>query len=328
MQKSESEFQIIQRYFKKSEYSSAGIIKGIGDDAAVLDISDQSNLLISIDTLISGVHFPETTNPYNIAYKSLAVNLSDLAAMGATPAWFTLALSLPDTTSEWLTEFSNGLFDLAEQYEIDLIGGDTTQGPAQAALSITIQIAGYASDSNIMYRGGAQINDDIYVSGYLGDAAAGLLILSESPGLNNKISDYLITQLNRPLPRISLGQSIRQFSNACIDVSDGLLADLKHILDSSLCGAVINVDILPISNELKKTFNEDRFNLALGSGDDYELCFCVPEKYKLNIKSISETLNIPITKIGKIVKGNEIKCQFENKPYEYQYSGYEHFKKK
>ena len=320
---SDSEFQVIQRYFTKNKYKSSSIIKGIGDDAAVLDISAQSNLVISIDTLISGVHFAKYTSPYDIAYKSLAVNLSDLAAMGATPAWFTLALTLPNNNSKWLSEFSRGLFELAEQYEIDLVGGDTTQGP----LSITIQIAGYVDDNNVMYRSGAQINDDIYVSGYIGDAGAGLLTLNELSSQNNKFSDYLLTRLNRPTPRVSLGEQLRVFSNACIDVSDGLLADLNHITESSLCGAEVYIDKLPISTELKNSnFKKDCFQLALSSGDDYELCFCVAEKYVTDIQNISGKLNIPITKIGRIVKSSGIKCYFENKPYIYDSNGYEHFK--
>ncbi|MFV1984614.1 MAG: thiamine-phosphate kinase [Thiohalomonadales bacterium] len=322
---SESEFQIIQHYFKRNKYNSASIITGIGDDAAVLDISDQSNLVVSMDTLVSGVHFPDSTKPRDIAYKSLAVNLSDLAAMGATPAWFTLAITLPDNNSEWLTEFSSGLFELAELYKLDLVGGDTTQGP----LSITIQIAGYVNNNSIMYRSGAKINDDIYVSGYIGDAGAGLLLLNETSILYKKDENYLITRLNRPTPRILLGEHIRKFSQSCVDISDGLLADLNHIINSSNCGAVVNVDLLPISRELKNaSFEKDCFQLALDSGDDYELCFCVPEKYNTDIQNISIKLNIPITKIGKIVNDSGIKCNFENKPYIYHDYGYEHFKGK
>lgn len=326
----ESEFQIIHHYFKKNKNKSSNIIKGIGDDAAVLDVSDQSKLVVSMDTLISGVHFPANTNPYDIACKSLAVNLSDLAAMGATPSWFTLALTLPAVNSEWLNEFSRGLFELAEVHKIDLVGGDTTQAPVNGSLSITIQIAGYVADNEVMYRSGAQINDDIYVSGYIGDAGAGLMILNdpvESDNYNTKDRDYLLSRLNRPTPRVSVGEFIRKFSTACIDISDGLLADLNHITDSSQCGAIVNVDLLPISIELKNSKSEEEyFQLALGSGDDYELCFSVPEKFKTNIQNISTRLTIPITKIGKIIEKGGIKCQFKNKPYIVKNSGYEHFK--
>jgi thiamine-monophosphate kinase len=318
----QSEFQIIEHYFKKNKSNVAGIIKGIGDDAAVVDVSNQSNLIISMDTLIEGVHFPKNTSPYEIGIKALAVNLSDLAAMGATPAWFTLALTLPDSESEWLKNFSHGLFDIASEYNIDLIGGDTTRGP----LSITIQIAGYVSDSKIMYRSGAQINDDIYVSGYLGDAGAGLQLLS-NPSQIKKTSDYLVNRLNRPTPRVTVGKHIRQFTNACIDISDGLITDLKHIIELSECGAKINVDKLPISDELKTTQNlESCYQLALSAGDDYELCFTAAENHSEKIKRIAAQDKVLLTKIGKISNGSEFQCYFNNQPYEINYNGYEHFK--
>lgn len=324
MLNTESEFEIIQRYFTKNKSSSSCVIKGIGDDAAVIDVSNQSNLVVSMDTLIQGVHFPINTNPYDIAVKSLAVNLSDLAAMGATPSWFTLALTLPNIDSKWLSEFSRGLFDMAKHYDVELIGGDTTSGPNDS-LSITIQIAGYV-DNNIMYRSGAQVNDDIYVSGYLGDAGAALQLLVKEND-SEFVNDYLITRLNKPTPRILLGKTIREISNSCIDISDGLAADLDHIIESSKCGALINVDKLPISNELHDILdNESCFDLALSSGDDYELCFTVAEKFCDDIQSISRELEIPITKIGKVVEGTEVRFIFDSKPYTINSKGYEHFK--
>ncbi len=335
--KPESEFQIIQRYFNRNKHCSVsinqGIIQGIGDDAAVLDVSQQSKLVVSMDTLISGVHFPVETAPFDIGYKALAVNLSDLAAMGASPSWFTLAVTLPDTNSSWLKEFSRGLFELADAYKLALVGGDTTKGP----LSITIQIAGYVSDDTIMYRSGAQVDDDIYVTGYLGDAGAGLSLINDSLINNNVIRDtvklsdahshYLVSRLNRPSPRVSVGEQIRQFSTACIDISDGLLADLNHIMGLSHCGAIINVDKLPISNELNsvKIDNSD-IEFALNSGDDYELCFCAPEKFQNDIQTMSNKLNVPISRIGKIVKQHSIECYLDNKIYTPNNMGYEHFK--
>ncbi len=333
----QSEFQVIQRYFNQNKDCSTsinqGIIKGIGDDAAVINVSEQSKLVVSMDTLISGVHFPEITEAFDIGYKALAVNLSDLAAMGASPSWFTLALTLPDTNSAWLNDFSRGLFELAEHYKIALVGGDTTKGP----LSITIQIAGYVSEDTIMYRSGAQIDDDIYVTGYLGDAGAGLSLINNSLINNNvnrdtvNLSDaaqhYLVSRLNRPSPRVSVGELIREFSTACIDISDGLMADLNHITDLSHCGALINVENLPISNELSQTkFDDSNIELALNSGDDYELCFCASDKFKNTIKKISDNLDVPITKIGKIVQENSIQCYLNNNIYEPKNTGYEHFK--
>jgi len=321
MLKLESEFQIIEHYFKQKKYNAANVIKGVGDDAAVLDITNHSNLIISMDTLVSGVHFPTNTTPYNIAYKSLAINLSDLAAMGASPAWFTLAITLPDNNPTWLKLFSEGLFDIAEQFKLDLVGGDTTQGP----LNITIQIAGYVDDNKIMYRNGAQANDDIYITGSIGDAGAGLLLLNEP--LGNQSDDYLISRLNNPTPRNSIGELIRNIASACIDISDGLLADLNHIISSSDCGAIINVERLPISTALKNSkIKYDYHQLALSAGDDYELCFCASEEKSEDIKSIANKLNIPITKIGKIVKDGGVVCYFENTPFSVDASGFEHFK--
>ncbi len=319
---SEPEFEIIQGYFKKNNSSIGSIIKGIGDDAAVVDVSEQSNLVVSMDTLISGVHFPENTSPYDIATKSLAVNLSDLAAMGATPSWFTLALTLPDSNSKWLDDFSRGLFDVAMQYDIELVGGDTTQG----LMSITIQVAGYVNDDQILYRHSAQINDDIYVSGYLGDAGAGLQIVTES-SRDSAASDYLCGRLNRPTPRVALGEQIRLFANSCIDVSDGLLADLNHITKSSDCGASIDVANLPISNELTDNFNLERcYQFALNSGDDYELCFTAAKENSNEIQAVSDKLNIPITRIGEIVTQPGVNCFLEGKSYDIKNNGYQHFK--
>jgi len=325
---SETEFQVIQRFFTKNKNNYASITKGIGDDAAVIDISNRSNLLISMDTLISGVHFPVHTKPADIAYKSLAVNLSDLAAMGASPAWFTLALTLPKINSLWLSEFSRGLFELADEYSIELVGGDTTQNNNNSDLSITIQIAGYTNDNNIMYRHTARINDDIYVSGYLGDAGAGLVLSTENSLVDNESDDYFLQRLNRPTARVILGEQLRQLDTACIDISDGLLADLAHITAASGCAAQIDVDKLPISAELKNgQFSKDCFQLALDSGDDYELCFCVAEQYQKDIQDISQKLSIPITRIGKIINGQGVHCQFENQVYNYTKTGYQHFTK-
>ncbi|VAW92750.1 Thiamine-monophosphate kinase [hydrothermal vent metagenome] len=321
--KLESEFQIIKQYFDTHQSKSNRIIKGIGDDAAVIDITEQSTLVISVDTLISGVHFPSVTTAYDIGYKSLAVNLSDLAAMGASPSWFTLALTMPENNSSWVKAFSHGLFDLAQLFNIDLIGGDTTKGQ----LSITLQIAGYADKNNIMYRHSAQFDDDIYTSGYIGDAGAGLLAIMNDYDLDSNNTKYLLNRLNQPSPRVELGQQIALVANACIDVSDGLIADLGHIIGLSNCGAVINVEQLPISEQLKSSgFVADWQQLALGSGDDYELCFTANKKHRVEIENISKQLNVPITKIGTVDNEKTIRCYLNNKPYRYQTSGYEHFK--
>jgi len=207
-------------------------------------------LVISMDTLVSGIHFPETTYPQDIGYKSLAVNLSDLAAMGAEPRWITLALTMPESDEAWLEKFMEGFSELAQQYMLDLIGGDLTRGP----LSITVQVHGFVPVGKAIYRHGAQTGDLVFVSGVLGDAGLALRMLAEQALLTNKYNDYLLQRLNRPAPRISLGLALRDTASSAIDISDGLLADLGHILTASKKGAIIKTDQLPLSDALFSKF--------------------------------------------------------------------------
>src|SRR5579872_141773 len=235
-----NEFDIIKKFFQRQSLHRKDVILGSGDDCALLKMPEDQLLAVSMDTLISGVHFPKDLSAYEIGYKSLAVNLSDLAAMGAIPAWFTCGLSLPDFDENWCKEFSRGLFDLANQYHIELIGGDLTRSKI---LSITIQAHGFVPKELALRRDGAKIGDKIYISGKLGHA-------------------ILKNYYHRPEPRINLGLALRGKAHSCIDISDGLIADLSHILESSKLGASIYMDKIPV-------VHQD----ALISGDDYELCF-------------------------------------------------------
>jgi thiamine-monophosphate kinase len=266
-----SEFDLIHKYFTWDN-PPADIAIAVGDDAAVLDIPDGKQLVTSIDTLISGVHFPEDTSPKSIGHKALAVNLSDIAAMGATPKWFTLALTIPEINETWLNSFSKGLKSLAHQHNCFLIGGDTTCGP----LSISIQVMGLVDKGRALLRSGAKIGDKIYVTGSLGDASAGLKNIQGNLKLSKQDSEYCQQRLNDPTPRLVESDFIKSFATSCIDISDGLLQDLSHVLQASQVGATLNLSELPLSLALKGLDSDIATNLVLTGGDDYELLFTIP----------------------------------------------------
>jgi len=238
------EFSLIARYFDRVRTSRLDVETGIGDDCALLNIPEKQTLAISTDTLVAGNHFLPDIDPTDLAWKALAVNLSDLAAMGADPAWLTLALTLPDVDEAWLEAFSDGLFELLNYYDMQLIGGDTTRGP----LSMTLGIHGYVPVGRALKRSGAKPGDWIYVTGTPGDSAAGLAILQNRLQVGDaKDADYLLKRHLRPTPRILQGQALRDLASAAIDISDGLISDLGHIVNASGCGARVNVDALPYS---------------------------------------------------------------------------------
>ena len=269
-----SEFDLIDLFFKPLT-SRSDVSLGIGDDCAVLDVPAGSQLVSTIDTLISGTHFPEDTSAKDIAKKSVAVNLSDLAAMGATPSWVSLAISLPKVDTEWLEAFSASFHQALAEYNVVLIGGDTTKGD----LSITIHAMGFVEQGKAMLRANAKPGDLIFVSGYLGDAALGLAIKQNRVNRCENNS-YFINRLNRPDARVQLGQKLKDYCCCAIDISDGLFSDLTHILNGSLCGAEINVDKLPLSAPAMQLLGTKELNIKaheLMSGDDYELCFTVSE---------------------------------------------------
>lgn len=317
-----TEFELIQQCFAEQAATShnAGVILGIGDDCAILSPPAGQELLVSVDTLVAGVHFPESLSPAKIAGRCLAVNLSDLAAMGAVPSWFTLALTLPDANEKWLTDFSRGLFALAGQYGISLVGGDTTRGP----LSITIQVQGYAPAGQALRRDGAMPGDLIYVSGSLGDAGGGLALALAG---NDDDSDFLLRRFVSPEPRLRLGQQLRGVASAAIDISDGLLADLGHILTRSQVGAELQAEQLPISAELLAQVGPAQAQqLALGAGDDYELCFCVPADKVARLEAMAQTASVELSQVGVITKVAGLRV-FDSigQPVEAPQAGYQHF---
>jgi len=323
---SESEFNIIKKYFTDIGRASDWLVMGIGDDAAIIVPSPSHQLLISIDTLNLGVHFPEQSAAIDIGYKALAVNLSDIAAMGGEPKWFTLSLSLPSIDHAWLKDFCLGLSELARKYNLKLVGGDTTRGP----LSITIQIAGETPASDVLKRDGANVGDDIYVTGNLGDAAAGLVLCTQNEDEHSYQID-LIDRLNSPIPRVDVGMALRGIATSCIDISDGLASDLGHILEASGVGAELDQELIPFSTELlvyaKQNVITDYLDLALYGGDDYELCFTVPENQHETIKKIAARTDCKITCIGKIISESGLYIVEDHDTTEINISGFDHFKK-
>jgi thiamine-monophosphate kinase len=317
-----TEFELIQRCFadQAGALARADVRLGIGDDCAIVAPCSGQELLVSVDTSVAGVHFPATISPYDIASRSLAVNLSDLAAMGAEPAWFTLALTLPEMDEPWLFEFSRGLFDTANEYGIALVGGDTTRGP----LSITIQVQGYAPTGKALRRDGAGVGDLVCVSGSLGDAGAGLALVLQEEG---DATDHLQRRFLAPLPRITTGLALRSVASAAIDISDGLLADLGHILERSQVGAVLQAKAIPLSPELRQAVGEDQaLQHALSAGDDYELCFCVPADQVEKLAAIAAQTKVPICQIGVVTAELGLRVlDAQGQPMPLPAAGYQHF---
>ncbi len=297
-----NEFEIIQHYFKslprpeKNRVVGRTLHLGIGDDCALVSLASRQQLVISTDTLVDGVHFPRSTSAFDIGYKALAVNLSDLAAMGADPAWFTLSVTLPEFQSDWVKEFCQGLAVLMESFPIELIGGDTTRGP----LSITIQVLGVVEHGQAITRGAAQLDDDIYVSGKLGEAGIGLQLVQSGQPPVNAAQEQAILRLNRPLPRITLGQRLRGVASSCIDISDGLLGDMAHLLSGSGLGAEVQVERVPLAECLANPEPKD-YQFAINAGDDYELCFTAPTEARVLVQNLAEELSLPLTRIGTVV---------------------------
>jgi thiamine-monophosphate kinase len=318
------EFDLIARYFNRFRTARQDVQLGIGDDCALLTVTDKQQIAVSTDTLVEGIHFLKTISPADLGYKALAVNLSDLAAMGANPAWVSLALTLPEVDADWLEAFSDSLFEQLDYYGMQLIGGDTTRGP----LSMTLTIQGLIPAGRALLRSGARVGDWIYVTGTLGDSAAGLAILQDRLLVNDeRASKALIKRHLRPLPRVLQGQALRQLATSAIDISDGLIADLGHILKASDCGARLDLDLLPYSAELQQQVEpEQALKWALTGGEDYELCFTVPEINRGALEVALGHLGVQFTCIGQIAPLSEgIKYQRSGKTVELEWRGFDHF---
>ena len=313
-----SEFAVIERYFRQDWPLRDDVALGIGDDAALLEVPVNHQLVVAVDTLVAGRHFPQGTSAFDVAYKALAVNLSDLAAMGASPAWATLALTLPEADESWLKSFAEGFFQLAKRYRVDLVGGDTTRGP----LSITLQLHGLVETGKALRRDGARPGQKIYVSGTLGDAACALREIMAG----NVADPTLLGRLNRPEPRLEFGLALAGTAAAAIDISDGLLADLGHIVVASRCGATLWVDRLPCSAELTARAPADVLDCQLQGGDDYELCFTLDADQAARATRIARQQGLRLTEIGIIEAQPGIRCRHDDgSVYRPRGSGYDHF---
>ncbi len=315
-----SEFDLIKRYFT---HPSPTAELGVGDDAALVRISPGMELAVSVDMLVSGTHFFADADPYLLGRKALAVNLSDLAAMGAQPRWALLAVALPQADEAWLRRFSEGFFDVARQHDVELIGGDTTRGP----LNISVTIMGGAPQGAALRRGSARLGDDVWVSGRLGDAALALAHLQGRVRLPDAAFAACAGALHDPQPRVALGLALRGVAHGAIDISDGLLADLGHILECSNVGADIRFDAVPVSDALRPYLNEAMGrHCALAGGDDYELCFTAPAAERDTVAAIGSQLGLPLTRIGVIVVGNVCTVRDKNGSIiKMGESGFDHF---
>ncbi|MFC5577182.1 thiamine-phosphate kinase [Lysobacter niabensis] len=294
------EFELIERIRRRAA-ARDDVVLGIGDDAAIVQVPAGRQLVIAADTINRGVHFPDNTAPADIGWKALAVNLSDLAAMGAEPAWCTLSLSLPTGDAAWVDAFLDGFLDLAAQHHVALIGGDTTRGP----LSVSVTVHGFVEPGRALRRSGACVGDDVWVTGTLGDAAGAL---TQWRG-GAVVHPLLRSRLDRPAPRVATGALITAVAHAGVDVSDGLLADLQHVCVASGIGGEIDLEALPASAALIAAFDPQRRSaLQATGGDDYELCFTAPATAREAIARIAVETGTPITRIGRITAGHGVRA--------------------
>jgi thiamine-monophosphate kinase len=305
------EFELIRRFFSRP-VSSTAVVAGVGDDGAVIRPPEGRELVTVIDTMVAGTHFPASMSAADIGYRAVAVNLSDIAAMGAQPRWMTLALTLVEAEARWLEEFAEGLYEAAAQWDVALVGGDTTKG---GQFVVSVQMSGDLEPGTALYRSGAQDGDTIFVTGTLGDAAAGLSELS-----GGATGSGLARRFARPTARVRVGRALAGVANAAIDVSDGLVADLSKILEASGVGAELDLRQLPLSEELLASVGrEQALRYAMGGGDDYELCFTLPEA-KLPAEILPE-----VTAIGRIRAEPGLVCRDGDSVVPFDDTGYRHF---
>ena len=316
-----SEFELIEKYFQK-ELGGFGVSLGIGDDCALLQPPPAKSIATSMDTLVGGNHFPKNADPELIAERALRVNLSDLAAMGAEPLWFNLGLTIPSADPHWLDGFSRGLYQVAHLYNCALVGGDTTRGP----LAVTIQVMGAVELDIALQRSNAKAGDTIYVTGKLGDGAAAVAVIKQELQVGKAAFNYFMSRYYRPTPRLTEGQQLHNIANAAIDISDGLMADLGHICRASGVGAKIDLERVPMSEALTKLASKEQVvKWALSGGDDYELCFTVPEEKVHLVETMIQQNKLAATAIGEIDRGNEVICLNQGKVLTVTKAGYQHF---
>lgn len=317
------EFELIKRFFEQPGNRRKDVELGIGDDAAIINVPPNQQLIVTTDTLVEGIHFFSDIDPRALGHRAVAVNLSDIAAMGGEPAWISVAVTLPFVDEAWMQAFSASIFEICEYYNVQVIGGDTTQGP----MSITISAKGFVPQGKALTRHGAKPGDWIYVTGTLGDAAAAIDAINQRKNLPLKYQAFIKNRFEYPTPRVAVAQGLREVANSAIDISDGLLADLGHILERSEVGAVINVDQLPFSDALIGSADEDkRLEFALAGGDDYELLFTVSEDKRGALDVTMAHYGINLTCIGQILgQSGKVELRKDGQPFTFEGRGYQHF---
>lgn len=317
-----TEFELIRRFFAAQPINRADVVVGVGDDGAVIACPAGQQLVVTSDTLVEGVHFFPDSDPVALGHKALAVNLSDLAAMGATPVCFTLALALPRADGNWLERLCEGIYGLARRYDVQLVGGDTVRGP----LALTITAHGWVPQGRAILRSGARVGDRVYVTGELGDAGIALREEQRLLTLSQADSAVVTERLTRPMPRVEAGIALRGIANSAIDISDGLVGDLGHILERSGVGARIELNRLPISNVYRALLPTLGWDVALANGDDYELCFTVPATHTDALHAATARFGCAVTGIGEIVAGDGLRIvDTHGKPYHPQTAAHDHF---
>ncbi len=320
------EFELIQRFFMRrhaARGARSGVILGIGDDAAVLALPPETELVAAVDTIVAGRHFPEGTDARSIGHRALAVNLSDIAAMGATPAWATLALTMPGVDTAWMERFSAGFLDLADASGVALVGGDTTRGP----LTVSVQILGHVPRGTALRRSGARAGDLLAVTGTLGDAGAGLHFVTTPPTAETRLAALeLIRRFDYPTPRVRLGLAARGIATAAVELSDGLIGDLPKLAQASGLAAQVAVDRLPLSEAMRAavpaTLARD---WALAAGDDYELLLAVPAPRYAELAAEADQLNLTLTTIGELGAGDGVTWSLNGREFVPGVRGWDHF---
>jgi thiamine-monophosphate kinase len=316
-----SETELIERYFYGLGAVREDVLLGIGDDAALLRVSSDEELVLTTDALVEGVHFLPDAPAHSLGYRALAVNLSDIAAMGGRPQWALLALNLPAAEEPWLQAFAAGFGELAQAHEVALVGGNISRGP----LSITVQLAGTVPHGQALRRDGAREGDALYVSGSVGDAAAGLKHMRGHLAASPAAGSYLRQRFEYPTPRVKLGTALRGLASACIDVSDGLYVDAQRLLAASHCGASLELEWLPVSSALRAALGESAWQQALDGGEDYELCFSAPPANAPAIAALAERTGTAITCIGRIEGAAGIELKLNNSVMQFSPLGFDHF---
>jgi thiamine-monophosphate kinase len=326
-----TEWELIERYFRELGAPREDVVLGIGDDAALLRVPAECELAMTTDALIEGVHFLAGAPAQSLGHRALAVNLSDIAAMGASPSWALLSLNLPSIDEAWLREFALGFGALAQQHGVCLVGGNLSRG----ALSITVQLGGLVPAGRALRRNGARAGDGLYVSGTPGDAAQGCELVGQTLLDRAQVDQgrapedtrtrYLVHRFEYPTPRVALGEALRGVASACIDISDGLYADAARLLEASGCGAEVSIESLPLSEAMQHTLADQAWRAVLRGGEDYELCFTVPPERAAFLGALGARVGVPLTRIGVLTASHGIAVKSGENTIAESFCGFEHF---